>query len=259
MSVKDIEFLFLDLNTQFVDLKTKIDNLTNKYEDLEKQLKRRKKSCFKCTKCRKKFENVKELQKHKTEETACQGNFKCDECEKTFKSEKQLSVHSKKHETFPCDECDCEFNFEGLLEKHSQAVHGSMKIFCHYYNNDKECPYDDQCIYAHEESPDCKFGKGCERIKCMFQHDENDEDDEDDDDDESDNDDDDDENQNDECVVNIEEIEPCLKKVEEAMEKVKIMIEKQTSILKCDLCEFEGKNGNGLNMHKKAKHTDNSK
>ena len=50
-----------------------------------------------------------------------------------------------------------------------------MNIFCHYYNNDKECPYDDQYIYAYEESPDCKFGKGCERIECMFQHEESDE------------------------------------------------------------------------------------
>ena len=63
-----------------------------------------------------------------------------------------------------------------------------MKMFCHYYNNDKECPYDDQCIFAHEESPDCKFGKGCERIKCMFQHEESDES-EDEDENESDDDD----------------------------------------------------------------------
>lgn len=29
---------------------------------------------------------------------------------------------------------------------------------------------EDQCIYAHEESPDSMFGKGCDRIMCMFQH-----------------------------------------------------------------------------------------
>ena len=89
------------------------------------------------------FESIKDLQKHKKEVTVCQGSYKCDECEKSFKSEKQLSVHLKKHEKFPCEECDREFNYEGLLEKHSEAVHESMKIFCHYYNNDKECPYDD--------------------------------------------------------------------------------------------------------------------
>ena len=257
MSVKDIETVFLSLNTMFEDLKGKIDGLTNKYEDLEKQLKKQKKSSFKCNTCSKKFESVKDLQKHKTEEAACQAKFKCDECEKTFKTEKQLSVHSKKHEKFPCEECDCEFNFEGLLVKHSQAVHESMKIFCHYFNNDKECPYDDQCIFAHEESPECKFGRGCERMMCMFQHEESDDDDEEDDGDESENDDDDDDDSQDvENIVNIEDLEPSLKKVEEAMEKVKKAIQQQTSILKCDQCEFEAKNGNGLTMHKKAKHAD---
>ena len=107
-----------------------------------------------------------------------------------FKCENQLSVHSQKHEIFTIQECDCEFNFEGLLEKHSKAVHGRMKMFCDYYNNDKECPYDIQCVYAHEESPDCMFGKGCERIMCMFQHEDSYESDNDDDN-ESDNDEDD--------------------------------------------------------------------
>ena len=38
---------------------------------------------------------------------------------------------------FECSECDCEYKLEGLLEK-------SVKMFCHYFNNDKDCDYDDQ-------------------------------------------------------------------------------------------------------------------
>ena len=30
------------------------------------------------------------------------------------------------------------------------------------------------------------------------------------------------------------------------------------TLLKCDLCEFEARNSNGLTMHKKSKHTDKS-
>ena len=137
-----------------------------------------------------------------------------------------------------------------------------MKIFCHFWNNDKECPYDDQCIFAHEDSPECKFGNGCERIMCMFQHEENDDGDEDknyessDEDDEEDNAD--DENGVNK-LVNVTDLEPSLKKVEEAMEKVNNLLQKQLSVLKCDLCEFEARNTNGLTMHKKAKHTNNSK
>ena len=78
MSLKDIETVFLNLNTQFVDLKTKIDSLSHQYEDLEKEWKKQKKSFFKCYKCGKKFGSLKDLQKHRTEETACQENFKCE-------------------------------------------------------------------------------------------------------------------------------------------------------------------------------------
>ena len=116
-----------------------------------------------------------------------------------------------------------------------------MTIFCHYYNNDKECPYDDQCIYAHEESPDCKFGKGCERIKCIFQHEESDESEGEDENESDDDDEADDDNQDEESFIKIEDLEPSLKKVEEAMENVKMMIQKQTSNLKCDQCEFARK------------------
>ena len=69
-----------------------------------------------------------------------------------------------------------------------------------------------------------------------------------------------DRNDNDEeNIITINDIEPSLKKVEEAMDKVNILLQKQTFALKCDTCDFEARNVNGLTMHKKAKHTDNSK
>ena len=257
MSVKDFEPVFSTLNTEFVDLKSKVDTLINKYKDLEKQLKKQKKFSFKCNQCKKKFESIKELQDHKKEEGSCESNFKCDECGKTFRNKKQLEVHEKKHQKFECDECDCEFSYEGLLERHTEAVHGDMKIFCHYFNNDKDCPFDEECIFAHEDSRACKFGNGCERMMCMFQHEKSDEDD----DDESDDDDgdDDDHNNAEDSLIQVRDLEPSIKKVEEAMEKVNVLLKKHSSALKCDLCEFEARNTNGLTMHKKVKHTDNNK
>ena len=259
MSVRDFEAMFTNLNIEFVDLKSKIDVLINKYAEIEKQLEKQKKFRFKCRKCNKKYENLAEYQKHKNDEGSCQANFKCDECDKTFRSENQLTIHQKKHETFECEECGNDYNFEGLLEKHNEAVHGSMKIFCHYYNNEKECPFDDQCIFAHEDSPECKFAKGCERLLCMFQHEEKDEPDEEDDESDDESDDEKDVDKNEENIITINDIEPSLKKVEEAMDKVNILLQKQTFALKCDTCDFEARNVNGLTMHKKAKHTDNSK
>jgi hypothetical protein len=266
MSAKEFEALFNNLNTVFIDLHSKIDVIINKYEDLEKQLKRHKKSTFKCRKCFKKFENLKELQKHKNEDCSCKGNFKCDVCDKSFKSESQLNLHIKKHGKFECEECDREYKIEGLLEKHVEVVHGSMKIFCHYLNNDRDCPFEDQCIFAHEDSPECKFGTECERMMCMFQHEERDISDNEE---ENENEDESDEEIGDEEIgdvkkdekdlVKITDLEPSLKKVEEAMNKVNILLQTKKILLKCDICDFEAKNANGLTNHKRAKHNDNSK
>ena len=255
MSVRDFEPIIQHLNTEFVELKSKIDVLIKKYEGIEKQIEKQKKFRFKCRKCGNKFENVTDYQDHKNDQSSCQANFKCDECDKSFRSENQLIIHQKKHEKFECEECGNDYNFEGLLEKHNEAVHGSMKIFCHYFNNEKECPFDDQFIFVHEDSPVCRYGKGCERLLCMFQHEEKDESDEEE---EGNSDDEDDADKNDDNIITINDIEPCLKKVEEAMDKVNVLLQKQTSILKCDACDFEARNVNGLTMHKKAKHTDNA-
>ena len=43
------------------------------------------------------------------------------------------------------------------------------------------------------------------------------------------------------------------------MKNGNVLLQKQTSALKSDSCEFKARNSNGLVMHKKAKHTENSK
>ena len=90
-----------------------------------------------------------------------------------------------------------------------------MKIFCHYFNNNYECPYDDQCIFAHDESPVCKFGKECERLMCMFKHNgRRDVSDDEDEVDENSEDESGDENEGDENnLIKITDLEPSLKKV----------------------------------------------
>ena len=55
------------------------------------------------------------------------------------------------------------------------------------------------------------------------------------------------------------DLEPSLKKVEEAMKKVNDLMKKKAASLQCDECDFEARNNNGLTMHKKSKHTDKSK
>ena len=48
--------------------------------------------------------------------------------------------------------------------------HESLKIYCHYFNNSKTCPFDDECVFLHEDAEICKYGAQCERNNCMFKH-----------------------------------------------------------------------------------------
>ena len=61
-------------------------------------------------------------------------------------------------------------------------------------------------------------------------------------------------NDDDEHIVKIGDIEPSLRKVEEAMDKVEQLLLQNN--FKCNICDFQAKNSNGLTMHKKAKHPD---
>ena len=261
MSENNIEQVFQTLNSEFMDLKEQINTLIKKYDDLEKDVKEQRKDHFQCNKCKERFSTTKELKKHKQRSVVCQASFECDQCELTYTSENQLSRHKQKHGKFSCKECDREFNFEGLLEPHIEVVHKTMKIFCHYFNNGKDCPFDEQCIFAHEDAKDCLFGNDCERMKCMFKHEEHFQDDgetedEDSEDDEDDSDKNYDNSENyDPNLVQITDLEPSIRKVEEAMAKVNDLLNNKSDKLKCDKCDFEARNANGLNMHIKAKYT----
>ena len=76
----------------------------------------------------------------------------------------------------------------------------------------------------------------------MFKHDES-ESDSDDSEDEIDK----------EDEVTVEDLRPILTKVQEAVENFYGMLKKCS--LRCNQCECEAKNQNGLNMHVKSKHT----
>ena len=201
-------------------------------------------------KCGEKLETVKDLQNHKKENSLCKEKFECGECGKHFFDESKLNEHVKTHKTYPCEECEIEFKYEVTLEKHIEAAHEN-NLYCHYYNNDKECPFDDQCIFLHDDSESCKYGKACERKMCMYKHDEN----EDDDDSESE---DDEAEELDDNGETLEKLRPSLEKVKDALQKVDAMLKKVSPKLKCDKCDFVAKNENGLTMHKKSKHPNKS-
>ena len=254
MATKKLETEFINLKKEFIGLQNMIQNLLDKHGEIEKRyekfISKQKKGNFRCRNCGDKFEILRKLQEHK-EEGCSTDNFKCDECEKSFKNEKKLQDHTEKmHVKYECDDCDKVFKYEAVLEKHREAAHEDIELFCHYFNNDKDCPFEDECIYIHEESENCKYGGRCERKLCMYRHEEavngEDENNEDSDDDDS------------VCEnfvnegVDGQKIRPLLEKFKQAVDNFEELLGKHS--LKCKDCEFEAKDFNGLKMHMKAKH-----
>ena len=73
--------------------------------------------------------------------------------------------------SYDCDKCEAKFMFGWKLEKHIR-IHNSWNIRkCHYFNNDKLCPYmDDGCKFQHLQAEICRYGDKCQKTKCQFRH-----------------------------------------------------------------------------------------
>ena len=76
----------------------------------------------------------------------------------------------KIHEKYQCEQCEKSFKYADIKKKHILITHENAKFYCHFYNNKKPCPYDEECVFLHEDSKICKYGKTCERNFCMFKH-----------------------------------------------------------------------------------------
>ena len=90
----------------------------------------------------------------------------CDECEETFLKLSDLELHLKsKHgqtPTFSCDECNSKFVTKTRLVMHLQ-IHLDRNIkTCHYFNNEKICPFIELgCKFLHITAVKCKYDKFC--------------------------------------------------------------------------------------------------
>ena len=94
-----------------------------------------------------------------------------DQKEKKFMNKQKLKkMFLKEVEAFKPNSVKKTFKYKEILEKHFKIAQEGIKLYYHYYNNKKDCPFAHNCIFLHENSPQCSFGKLCERINCMFKH-----------------------------------------------------------------------------------------
>ena len=65
------------------------------------------------------------------------------------------------------------FVLEWRFKKH-RNIHSEEAVnfkFCHYYNNNKTCPYSDLgCMFRHKQSPICLSKTKCSNKLCQFKH-----------------------------------------------------------------------------------------
>jgi hypothetical protein len=95
--------------------------------------------------------------------------YECGKCDKTFteswKMEEHLELHGNER-PFKCSICEKGFYMKWRMEKHTRD-HGKDIKSCHYFNNDKPCPYDKiGCKFKHEISPECRYNLKC-TLNCV--------------------------------------------------------------------------------------------
>ena len=135
-----------------------------KSEDTEKSL-------FHCKVCDKRFNSRENLNAHKKSEHPKKINCKyCDDIfDQTYKLEKHLEKHKNKE--FKCEQCEKQFHLEWRLKKHQISHELKTMKNCHYFNNEKPCPFEEiGCMFRHEKSDKCKFNKLCKNKLCPYQH-----------------------------------------------------------------------------------------
>ena len=68
------------------------------------------------------------------------------------------------------DRTQTEHRREYRQNNRSERTRAQKAPFCHYFNNNKECPYDSRCRFRHEQSRECSKGNYCQRYLCQFRH-----------------------------------------------------------------------------------------
>ena len=101
--------------------------------------------------------------------------YKCNTCDEKLIDRYGLECHRilkhQQEKTHSCNQCDLKFVTKWRLNKHRIMHDDPSKRKCHYFNNDKVCPFvNDGCKFLHIESTECEFRQHCKRTMCQYRH-----------------------------------------------------------------------------------------
>ena len=97
------------------------------------------------------------------------------ELRQSFHENCDLEVHIKsqhqKLNDYICDMCDKKFVLKWRFLKHQDNHNNQNRRKCHYFNNGKNCPFEEiGCMFAHEASKICMFDEICCKKICSYKH-----------------------------------------------------------------------------------------
>ena len=81
-----------------------------------------------------------------------------------------MEVKSSYENNRKCEKCEKSFANSDIQKKHVLITPENVKLYCHFFNNEKTCPFADKCIFLHKDSKFCRYDEMCERDLCMFKH-----------------------------------------------------------------------------------------
>ena len=159
-------------------LKELLEDNKNKLQEVEKNLLvqketvKKQEQSFKCEKCGETFVKIVDRRNHIKLYHPKQ--FSCDFCDVIFNESWQYEMHLESHSKTKdkkCGVCGKAFFLEWRFRQHVN-VHENPNIKnCHYYNNNKVCPFDTVgCKFKHVKSKQCKNPTNCKNKLCSMQH-----------------------------------------------------------------------------------------
>ena len=181
ITLKDLNDQVEELSRRLLISENKSNVLEHKLKELlgrfeqnksEKDLVENISQVLNCFKCSNLFKTRRQLKKHIKEMHSVL--YDCKDCDSKFDEMWKLENHLKSHQKIKdnkCNKCEKTFYTEWRLKKH-KAMHENESVRkCHYFNNDKPCPFDEiGCMFLHVRSSRCYFSSKCTRKLCPYFH-----------------------------------------------------------------------------------------